>query len=78
MFMALSSLDFSKAFHSNILAFILLPYGIFVYIRHNLYIGMGKKYPYKKRHHIISYVLLVLMIAFGILRNIPQFYFLRP
>jgi len=78
MFFELSQFDFLKAFHNNVLAFILLPYGVFVYIRHMIYIMKGKGYKYKKRHQYISYAILALVIAFGILRNIPCFYYFRP
>gem|GEM_PF-4994723 len=78
MALALSQLDFEKAFHYNGFVLLLIPYGVFAYIRHNLSIVRGKPYQYKKYHKHISYVLLVLALAYGILRNIPYFYFLRP
>jgi len=78
MFLALSHFDFAEAFRYNCFVLILLPYGVFIYVRHNVYAIMGKVYNYKKYHRYILNVILVLAIVFGIVRNIPYFYFLRP
>lgn len=79
MFLGLFELDFVKVFKSNCLVFLLLPYGIFAFIRHYTYlIFKEERYPYKKFHKVILIVILILTIAFGVARNIPCFYFLRP
>jgi len=78
MFLSLFQLDFTKAFYSNPLIFTLLPYGVFAYLRHSLYILKGKSYPYKEYHRYILIVILVITIAFGVVRNLPYFHFLRP
>lgn len=79
MFSALSKLEIAEAFRSNSLALILLPYGIFVYVRRYVYIIIkGEEYNYKNYHRYILTFIVVLVIAFGIARNIPYFYFLRP
>jgi len=65
MFFYLLKLDFVNAFKSNMLVFILLILYIFTKI-------------FKIKLTDKSYfVILIIAILFGILRNIPTFYFLR-
>lgn len=79
MFSAISHFDFIGAFRSNCFVFILLPYGIFAYVRHNAnFIIKGEPYKYKKFHKYLLNVILVMASIFGVVRNIPYFYFLRP
>jgi hypothetical protein len=79
MLSGLLHLDFAKAFKSNCLAFLLLPYGSFVFIRHYTYLLLkGKRYQYKRYHKTVLLIILILTVAFGIARNIPYLYFLRP
>ncbi len=79
MFLAISRLDFLGAFRSNCFVFLLLPYGIFVYARHNWYlIVKGEQYNYGTFHKYLLYVILAMTLIFGVVRNIPYFYFLRP
>ena len=79
MFLALFKLDIAEAFRSNSMVFILLPYGIFVYVRRYIYIIIkGEEYTYNKYHRYVMTIIVVLVIAFGIARNIPYFYYLRP
>ena len=79
MFSALSKLEIAEAFRSNSLVLILLPYGIFAYVRRYLYVMIkGEEYNYKNYHRYVRTVIVVLVVAFGIVRNIPYFQFLRP
>ena len=78
MFSALSKLEIAEAFRSNSLVLILIPYGMFVYVRRYVYIIKGEEYNYKNYHRYILTFIVVLVIVFGIARNIPYFYFLRP
>lgn len=78
MFLALLNIEFAEAFRSNCFVLILLPYGIFVYVRHYVYIIKGEAYTYKKYHRYILSVILILAFVFGVVRNIPYFYFFRP
>lgn len=79
MLTGLLTLDFARAFRSNSLVFLLLPYGSFVIIRHYTYLLInGDKYPYKRYHKIILNIILILTIAFGVARNIPALSFLKP
>ena len=79
MLVSIIHLDFYSAFRYNMLVFILLPfltpYLVYTYIC----------YAFDKKDKITSkipgwvwYVLLILTILFGILRNIPYFSFLAP
>ncbi|WP_408628625.1 hypothetical protein [Anaeromicropila herbilytica] len=79
MFLALFQFKFTQAYHSNRLVFPLLPYGFFIFIRHYGYIMInGEIYQYKKYHKYILTIILIVTLAFGVLRNIPCFYYLRP
>lgn len=79
MFISISKLNFLKAFQQNALVFILLPYGIFSYLRHHLYKRLyGRPYIYGKRHTVAYLIILIMAIIFTILRNLPYMAYLRP
>ncbi len=79
MFVALSRLDIIDALRSNGFVLILLPYGVFVYIRHQIYrLVKGEEYHYKRYHNYILIAILVMAIVFGVIRNVPYFSFLSP
>lgn len=79
MLLSLMQFKWMKAFYYNRLLFLLLPFGIFVAGRHIGYlIWKGERYPYKRYHSWITYVLIILLLLFGILRNLPEFSYLRP
>ena len=69
---SLLKLDFYQAFRYNSLVIILLPF-LLIY---NIYIWIfnGKK----KLPQCVWVVLLIIVILYGILRNIPLFNFLAP
>lgn len=75
MFFAILKLDFYQAFRYNPLVFILLILSIIYFIlklilkRFNINIKMTE---------YIWYILLVIIIVYGILRNIPEFSWLTP
>ena len=70
MLLAILRLDFYKAFRYNPLAFILLPVAI-VLVIDNLYKSYKNKTPiYKKIDDKIWYILIFILIVYGILRNI--------
>ena len=76
MFISIFNLKFYQAFRYNPLVFILLILLI-------IYCGLDSiKYTIKKRHITIPknfyIILLILVILFGILRNIPLFSYLAP
>lgn len=73
MFLALSKLEFYQAFRYNSLVFCLLLFAL-MYIFYNF--GCYKKV--KKLNSKATIVLIIIVILFGILRNIPYFEFLAP
>lgn len=70
MFTYLMKLDFLKAFESNRMLFILLPVLLLVFIKYiYVYIKLGKR-ELSKGQSVVVNISLVLLIIFGILRNI--------
>lgn len=67
--------DIYQAFRYNILLFIDIPVLILLYIINLKY---GKNKRIKKIINIVLYILLIITILFGVLRNIPVFGFLAP
>lgn len=76
---ALLRLDFYEAFMYNQLVFILLPFlvALIVY-RIYLYIFDKQDKILKKVPNMVWILLLVIVIGYGIVRNISYFDFLRP
>ncbi len=72
MFVALFHGNIYQAFRYNPLVFIELPI-IFI-----LLVLYKFKKEYRKVINIIFIVLLIVTIVYGVLRNIPMFYFLAP
>ena len=72
MFVALFHGNIYQAFRYNPLVFIELPI-IFI-----LLVLYKFKKEYRKVINIIFIVLLIITIVYGVLRNIPMFYFLAP
>ncbi len=78
MFFSLASLDFKAAFSCNPYIMTVGPIAAIFIIRHYvIYILKGKQKP-KKFETVLLIIAFVLMIIFGILRNLPQFSFLAP
>jgi hypothetical protein len=78
MFIALLEGDFYRAFRSNEVVFLLLPFfiiGFFMYIIRYIKADTRKQ---SKVESVSIYLVLVIVILFGIVRNIPQFGFLQP
>ena len=79
MLFAILRLDFYQAFRYNALLFVALPfigYCVFDYIIR--FILNNENYFYRKISNRVWYFLLVIVLLFGILRNIPFFDFLTP
>ena len=78
LFIALFQGDFSRALHSNMALFLLMPVlaGIFAGLILR-YIKTGSTAPSAAMNRIIT-VILFILVLFGILRNLPWFSFLRP
>ena len=73
---SLIQLDFYKAFKYNQLVFILLPISFIYYIIYSYYyIKYNKRITIPK---YISITILIIVLLFGILRNINYFSFIKP
>lgn len=71
--------NFYEAFMYNQLVFILLPFIIIYYFINTFYYITDKKNNILKKIPNYFYILLlIIVILFGILRNFPEFPFLRP
>lgn len=78
MFLALSILDIKSALQNNFAVCICLPFFLFFTIKYSIsYIKYGKQNLSKKQSIFFS-ILAVFFVIFGILRNMPFFYFLQP
>lgn len=79
MIISLIKLDFYQAFRYNSLVFLFLPVIIF-YIIDFIFKWINNKhnYLYKKINDKIWFILLVITLLFGLLRNIPVFDYLIP
>ena len=76
--MALLRLDFAAAFQANRLLFLLLPlFGVLVVAFAVTYVRKGR-WPDGPRLRILWYLLAVVLIGYGILRNLPVFSWLQP
>ena len=76
---AIFELDFYQAFRYNALVFILLPF-LCIYFIYQSYITIFNKKDKltKKIPNNVYYILLVIVIIFGIIRNIDAFSWLAP
>ena len=78
MGLSLMQLDLRSAFHNNSAVFILLPLGLVIGIRWmERYIRYGKR-GFTRGEEIAFVFMIIVLIVFGILRNIDAFSFLRP
>jgi hypothetical protein len=66
------------SYYANQLVFILLPVLVLIYL-HHLYFMIRQRHLVSPKLQTVVYIILsVLLIAFGILRNIPGFETLQP
>lgn len=78
MMLSLLRMDFYRAFRYNPVVFGMLPILTVILLRHLSDYLRGKKVTVPKFEKSIFIVLLVLLIIFGIARNIPLFSYLAP
>lgn len=76
---ALLNLNLKQAVRNNILVVLVMPF-IVIYIINYAYIWINnlKKDPSKIFPKWLWYILLIITISFGIIRNIKYFYWLNP
>ena len=78
MCLNLIDLKFYEAFRSNCGVFVCMPFlAVFFGIRWYGWIKTGKP-SYSTPMKIMVWTMIVILLIFGIMRNIPYFYFLRP
>ena len=79
MFLSLLKLDFYQAFRYNPLIFILLPI-LLPYLIYQLYIYLYQKKDILINHYPkkILWLMLIIVVIYGVIRNIPYFSFLAP
>ena len=75
MLLSILKLDFYQAFRYNPLVFISLPFFIFFLLES---ITTKKEPLYNKIPTKIWVIIIIIFVIYGILRNIPFFYFLSP
>ena len=76
LLLAILKFDFYQAFRFNPLVFILL----IVYLLYeviNLILKLLKRNKIKVNKYVL-YFILIIIVAFGIMRNFPAFYYLKP
>ena len=74
MIYALASFDFYQAFRYNMLLFILFPFFIFFVLNYFYATYKNKEPLFKKVPQFIWYILIVILILWGILRNIFPYF----
>lgn len=76
MFISILNLDFKRAFSYNVFAFLLLVLSCIYYtIKIIMYILTNKTIRIPNQ---IIYIIIIIGLIFGLLRNIPSFSFLAP
>jgi hypothetical protein len=79
MFYALARFNIPLAFHNNALVMIILPFFSIYYL--DIFVAWIKNKKTVFAHKLpnyVWYIIIVITIIFGILRNIPYFDFLAP
>lgn len=75
MIIAIKNMNFYQAFRYNPLMFILMPFFIIYYITYYTYWIKNKRL---KINNKIWYTLLIIIVLYGIIRNLPAFKYLIP
>lgn len=78
MFLSIFRLDFYQAFRYNPAVFAMLPIFAIIFIIHLIAYLRNKKMVASKLEKAIFIILIVVLILFGIARNLPIFAYLAP
>ena len=78
MFIAMSKLEFYQAFRYNPLIFIMTPFFIIFFLEHIISKAKNKESIIQRMPNIVWYSCVVVIIIYGIIRNIPYFDYLKP
>lgn len=74
MLYSIIKLDFYQAFRYNQLIFIMLPFTITLYIEDLYSHQKNKKSLYKKIPEYIWYIIIIILLIYGIIRNIIPYF----
>ncbi|WP_164995899.1 DUF2752 domain-containing protein [Miniphocaeibacter massiliensis] len=77
LIMSITKGDIYTAFRSNIALFVLSPALIYIIVKY-VYGYIEGKNKFNKFDTKLTYVLIVVLIVFALLRNIPYFDYLQP
>lgn len=75
---SLSNLEFYQALRYNLFVFIALPFLVIYFLVESYYWVLNRQNRLDAVFHVVAVVILVGLIAYGILRNIPVFSWLAP
>jgi len=75
---SLSNLEFYQALRYNLFVFIALPFLAIYFLVESYYWLLNRKNRLDGFFHVVAVVIVVGLIAYGILRNIPKFSWLAP
>lgn len=78
LFWNLAQGQIAAAYHANQLIFILLPVLVLIYLHHLYFIVRQRELVPPKLQLVVYIILCILLIAFGVIRNIPGFEALQP
>ena len=78
MILSILKWDLYQAFRYNPLVFILMPFIIFYFLEIFISKIYNKKSICKRIPDYVFYILIVILIVYGILRNIDMFSYLKP
>lgn len=70
--------DFYRAFRYNPLLFIMLPFGVILLVDFLLSKWKGRTNLLMRIPNMVWIVLIVILVVYGIARNLPWFSFLAP
>ena len=74
MFISIFKLDFYQAFRYNQLTFIMLPFFLILFIDYLISIKKNKNSLYKRIPTFVWIILIIVFMAFGIIRNIIPYF----
>ena len=78
MFFSILRLDFLEAFRYNNMVMLLLPVLFVLLVQLLIAFVRTGEVKFSKKQRMVVWSMAVLLILFGVLRNLPWFSFLRP
>ena len=75
---ALNRLEFYQAFRYNIFVFIALPFLAIYFLVEGYYWVLNRKNRFEPVFHVLAFFILISLVMYGFLRNVPLFAYLVP